>query len=367
MKTAELVRVVGLSAEVTDAIIAVLETEGVNTVEEVALFNDSELSKMLKEASILGLNTVGIKKVIATLRNGVKDAAEPVISLPELPTQFNDKIELVISGNLEVPMQSILELTRVSILNRLGIEEIGRAVANLVTLRLNQLDKAATEEQMQIYVTAEKFRKIDDTIYTSLLTRLNIQAALVNSRQGVIDSGNNVFLPNLVKYLNNALDFRHQITSVDNYMLQKMFGQKSIGVDVDKQSLIAATQEFVIDTNKVLRGLNTLVIRETYSLYVELFNLINDKKLLDFVGATDVADLFRAIGINISPRDLKLYEQLPAAIYSLLSVATADGKEFDNPQVLYAYLQKVWSVFTTLNISGLAEKRSVAATALLVE
>ena len=353
MKT--IISTTGLNETVIDAVSDIFDAEGITTIADVALFSDSEISKLI--APVPGLNAVGVKKIVKALREA--KAEEAAIILPELPVEFNSGITLTVNGNLNIPMSALLAYTRVVILNKLGIEEIGTTIAKLVDARFSQLDEAATEDQIRLYTITEKFKSVDDAIYTSMLSKLNIKLALVNQRKSIIELGDAVLLPSLVKYLNDVMDFRQEISSVDGYMLNKMFGRNSIGTDVDYANLVVATQEFIINTNQVLRGLNTLIIQETYKLYTELFDLIKNPDLLEFLGCKDTGDLMRALGITITPRDMKLYEQLPTAIYSLLTVAGANGDSFKDPQVIYAYLQKVWSVFQTLNLSGLTEQKRV--------
>lgn len=353
----------GLNDEVCVAIATIFSNEGITGAAELSLFSDKEIESMIK--NVEGLNAVGIKKVLKVVREA--KAEESQVILPEIPEEFNSSITLTVNGNLNIPMDALLAYVRVVILNKLGIEDIGLAVANLVTSRLDGLDEAASVDQLRIFQLTEKFRRIDDTIFTSILNRVNIKLGLVNQRKGIIELGDAVLLPSLVSYLNDVMDFRHDISGVDSYMLNKMFGRSNIGSDVDYANLVVATQEFIINTNKVLKGLNTLIIKETYRLYVELFDLIQDKALLEFLGAKDTGDLMRALGVSITPRDLKLYEQLPNAIYALLSVAGSDGARFKDPQVVYAYLQKVWGIFQTLNLSGMAEKRGRVSRELLID
>lgn len=345
----------GLNNELIEGVVEILNQNGIVSSADVELFTDKELSTMVSVQP--GLNAVGVKKIVKALREAKIE--ENSVVLPELPEEFNSNITLTINGNLNVPMAALLAYIRVTILSKLGIEDIGKAVSKLVNARLNSLDEPANAAHIKVFTLCEKFRSIDDTMSKILLDKLDIKLGLVNKRHEIINLGDAVLLPSLVKYLNDVMDFRYDISNVDSYMLSKLFGRDKIGADVDYTNLVVATQEFIINTNHVLKGLNTLIIQETYKLYTELFELIQSRDLLEFLGAKDTGDLLRALGITITPRDLKLYEQLPTAVYSLLSVAGSDGEKFKDPQVIYAYLQKVWSVFQTLNLVGLTESRRV--------
>jgi hypothetical protein len=131
------------------------------------------------------------------------------------------------------------------------------------------------------------------------------------------------------------------ISDFNSIVLAKNLKAKKVE-DVNIDNIILASEDLAVNTNKVFAGLNNIVVTETLKIYKEVFKLLNDKDLQEFVGAKDTRDMMRKLGIDYSPKDVKSFELLKELVYQMLVVLQNDDLA-TNPDALYAYLQNVWS------------------------
>jgi hypothetical protein len=131
------------------------------------------------------------------------------------------------------------------------------------------------------------------------------------------------------------------MSDFNSIILAKTLRTKKVE-DVQADGLVIAAEDLAVNINKVFAGLNGLIVKEALKIYKEVFEIVNDKELQEFVGAKDTRDMMRKLGVIYSPKDVKSFELLKELIYQMLIVLENDEVISDN-DMLYAYLQNVWN------------------------
>lgn len=334
----------GLATGIEAAIIGL----GVQSIEDISVLTDKDLGTAI--GSVEGTNIVIVRKALQALKKGATDAVTYTPSFAALPAELTSPIDIKVTANVTADTKTLIKWINIINLYNLGIEDIAKGVKQAVDRRFQTLDVGATDAQLQLYATINKFTAIDDSLGQAILEKLNIKQSLADSRYAIIAEGNDTFIPSLVVFVNRALDLGVDVSSVSMETVRRILGVNKVGATVNLEDLTMAANEFIAGINKNLRGLNTLVIKETYELYNELFQLIDSKDLLDFLGLNSKEELLSSIGVSISPKQARTYGELPKYIFTL--VEAAKNGELEDNEKLYIYLGQAWSALRTLDIMG---------------
>lgn len=339
----------GISAELAAKMEAGLNAQGVEVISDITVLTDSELKAAL---GVEGANLVMVKKAIKALKDAVANEGQYTPTLPVLPANLKSPIDVKVTANIKADIPTMIKYINILSLHNLGIEGIATRLFTEVSNRFDTLEVGATPAQLEIYKTVAKFNSIDDTMYRALMEKLNMAGSLVDCRHDIIKAGNDTFIPSLAVFVNEALDFGQNINGAVNLeMVRRLFGLPRPGGNVNIEDLTLAVNGFVTSCNAGIKGLNTPVIVETYALYHELYELLDNKDLHEFLGVNGKDELLRRLGVVITPKQARAFKELPEAIFTL--IAATENPELQEPTNLYAYLSTAWSVLRTIDIMGL--------------
>lgn len=339
----------GIPSELASEMVKGLVSAGVERTSDITVLTDAELKNAITSD---GMSLVVIKKAMKTLKDAV--AAEGVYSptLPTLPDALKSPIDVKVTQNIKADIPTMIKYINILNLHNLGIENIATRLFTAVSDRFDTLEVGATPAQIEIYKTVAKFNSIDDTMYRALMEKLNMAGSLVDCRHDIIKAGNDTFIPSLAVFVNEALDFGQNINgSVNLEMVRRLFGLPKVGGNVNIEDLTLAVNAFVTTCNAGIKGLNTPVIIETYALYHELYELLDNKDLHEFLGVSGKDELLRRLGVMITPKQARAFKELPEAIFTL--IAATENAELREPANLYAYLNTAWQALRTIDIMGL--------------
>ena len=343
-----LISTTGITSEQADAIISKFAELGVTSAADFSVLTDKDVITAV--SSVEGTNVVVSRKVLALVKKAANDALTYTPSFAEMPAELKSPIEIKVTANVTADTKTLVQYINIINLFNLGIEDIARGLKVLVDRRFETLDVGATAEELKMYSIVNKFTAIDDSIGQALLEKLNIRQSLADARLAIIEAGNGTFLPDLVVFVNRALDLGVDIQSISLETVRRVLNVPKVGHNANLEDLTMAANEFIAQCNRNLRGLNTLVIQETYALYHELFALIDSKELQKFLGVADKEELLRDIGVSITPKQARTYASLPQCIFTL--VDAVKNNELQDNEKLYIYLQTAWSALRTLDLMG---------------
>lgn len=343
----------GISTVVAEAMSSKLAEAGVENVLDTAVLTDGDLKSVL---NVEGANLVSIKKVIAAFKSEVASTAEAAgaVALPTMPASMTSSMDIVTTGNVEANMGAIVKYINVINLYNLDIEDIAANLIAQVEHRFAQQDLPATDGQLEIYKTVNKFKADDSEIYKKVIEKFDMKAALVDSRESVIDMGNEMFIPAIVEFVNDALDFRLQVANIDEVVIRRVLNVSSPGTNVNVEDVRMATNNFIMSVNTGIAGLNTLVINETYKLYIELYELLSNDDLHTFLGCSNKEELLKLCGVSISPKQARVFTELPESIYALVEAGKGTNANLNDKEYLYKYLSKAWEAMKTLDLMAVA-------------
>jgi hypothetical protein len=338
----------GITTEMADEILAKLAELGVENANDLAVLTDKDITVGI--ATVSGMNTVISRKVLAVLKKAASDAITYTPSFAEIPADLKSPIDIKVTANVTADTKTLIQWINIINLYNIGIEDIAKGLKVLVDRRFENLEVGATPKHLEMYATVNKFTAIDDSLGQALLEKLNIRQSLADSRIAIIEAGNDSFLPDLVTFINRALDLGVDTQSISMETVRRILGVPKVGNNINLEDLTMAANQFIAECNKNLRGLNTLVIQETYALYHELFALIDSDELQKFLGVSNKEELLREIGVSVTPRQARTYAALPQCIFTL--VDAVKNHELQDNEKLYIYLQTAWSALRNLDLMG---------------
>lgn len=348
----------GIKAEIAITMATALAAAGVESITDIGELSDAELKSILAGD---GVTLVTVKKALKALRDANNSVGQYIPSLPVLPEALQSPIEVKVTANITADIPTMVRYINIINLYNLGIENIATKLFNVVASRFDELEVGATEAQLEIYKTVAKFNSIDNSIYRSLLERLNLADSLVDSRHDIIKTGNDTFIPSLAVFVNDALDFGQNMGNINTEVVRRLFGLAKPGGNVNIDDLTLAVNQFINSTNVGIRGLNTPVINATYELYHELYELLDSVDLHKFLGINSRDELLRKLGISITPKQARAFKELPGAVFTL--IAATDSEDLRDPANLYAYLNTAWQALRTIDIMGILPQEAKRATA----
>lgn len=338
----------GVSVEMADVIVEKLGAMGVTQPADLSVLTEKDITSGI--AGIEGMNTVILRKVLATLKKVANDAVTYTPSFAAIPDDLKSPIDIKVTANVTADTKTLIQWINIINLYNIGIEGIAKGLKVLVDRRFENLEVGATPKHLEMYATVNKFTSIDDSLGQALLEKLNIRQSLADSRIAIIEAGNDSFLPDLVTFVNRALDLGVDTQSISMETVRRILGVAKVGNNINLEDLTMAANQFIAECNKNLRGLNTLVIQETYALYHELFALIDSVELQKFLGVADKEELLREIGITVTPKQARTYAALPQCIFTL--VDAVKNNELQDNEKLYIYLQTAWNAMRNLDLMG---------------
>lgn len=341
-----------LKAGITDEQAKVIEANlielGVSSVTDIDVLSDKDIATAVATAN--GMSLVATKKVIKALRESSVESQTFKPDFGAMPAHLISPIEIKVTANVEADVDTMIKYISILNLKNMGIEEVARGLKSSVEQRFAALNVGATKEQLEIYRVVNKFTAIDDSLYKSLMDKINMAQGLVDCRHDIITAGNDTFIPNLVEFVNAALELGQNTSVISLEVVRRVLGVAKVGAGINLDDLTMAANQFISAVNSQLKGLNTLVIQETYELYHELYKLLDSKELQDFLGITSKEDLLRKIGVEITPKQARVYSELPKLIFALID--TVKKPELAVRENLYIYLQQCWDALRTLDIMG---------------
>lgn len=349
----------GINVTLAAAALAALASTGVDNINDIDVLSDADIKSAL--SGVEGINLVITKKIIKALREAYLAQSTYTPSFDDLPEDLKSPIDIKVTANVEADVPTMIKLINILNLHNMGIEEIAQKLTTVVHQRFDVLEVGATEAELKIYATVNKFSSIDDTMYRSIMDRLNIAGSLVDCRYDIIAAGNDTFLPSLITFINDALDLGQNTANISLEVVRRVLGVSKVGTEVNLEDLTMAANQFISIVNKNLRGLNSLVIDETHKLYHELYELLESDELQKFLGVNSKEDLLRKMGITITPKQARVYSELPKYIFTLVNAAK-NPELASSRENLYKYLQTAWSAMRTLDIMGVvpADQKSKA-------
>ncbi len=335
---------------VVDAVIEGLVALGVANINDIDVLTDKDLAGAFAGAK---LTLVQSRALIKKLREAVVSENTYQPDFTTLPEHLQSKIDIKVTANIIPDVDSIVKWINILSLNNLGIEDIATALQARVTARFGELKVGATQEQLEIFRTVNKFTSINDSLYDTLMSKINMAQGLVDARHTIIENGNNVFLPDLVRFVNDSLDLGVNTAAIDLAVIRRVLSVPKVGQKVNVEDFIMAANGFIANVNTQLAGLNSLIISSTYELYHELYDLLESKELQEFLGVKNKEELLRSMGVEITPKQARTYGELPKYVFALLS-AIEKPELLSNPNNMYVYLQTAWEAFRTLDLEGIA-------------
>lgn len=338
----------GINEALSTQILEALTAQGVESINDIAVLSDTDIKKIV--AAVDGTNLVIVNKVLAILREEYNNATTYSPTFESLPANLVSPINIKVTSNVTADIPTMIKLINILNLHNMGIEDIAAKLSSVVTARFNALEVGATEDQLKIFATVNKFTSIDDSMYRVLMDKLNIAGSLVDCRHEVIASGNDTFIPSLITFINDALDLGQNVSNMNLEVVRRVLGVQKIGAQANLEDLTMAANQFISVVNKSTRGLNSVVITETHNLYHELYELLESKELQAFLGVNSKEDLLREMGVSITPKQARVYSELPGYIFTLVNATTNDQLKVN--ENLYKYLQTAWSAMRTLDIMG---------------
>ena len=327
------------TTEEMDTIISNLEEEGVEVIEDVKFLDE----KQIKE--IFNLKPIQAKKLLKVTKSFSNEKKEKIeIKIPTMPTDFNTIGTIEVTGNKNVDMKSIVGFVEFGIMYGMGVENIGNNLIKLLTSRMDELDEPVTEDIVTAFKTIAKFENFDNNIATAL----DFNLSLLPKRHNMATEIRNDMMPNVVEFINEAMDFRLDVSDINTLLLKKSLNSAKVSSDISADTLVIAAEELAMKVARNLRGLNSMVVQESLKLYKELFELINDSKIQKFVGASDSRDMLIKIGVKHTPKEVALFQKLPELVYQMLYVLKQPDY-LNNDEALYTYLQNIWSNAKLIN------------------
>jgi len=307
-------------------IIQNLQNEEVTDLSDLRYFDKNDLSSLF---GFKKLNTAKLQEAIKKLnRKSIQ------VKLPEFPKEISN-VELTVTGKTKLNVENVINFIEMSMLSGLGAEKIGKKILELLEQRMNELEEPASNEIVNVYKLVAKLDVPEQ------LAALDFNLSLLPKRHKVIDNIKTEVVPSIVGFINDALDFRLVMSDFNSIILAKNLRSKKVE-DVSIDNLILASEELAVKTNKVFAGLNLKITEETLKLYKEVFSIIEDKKLQEFLGAKDTRDLLKKIGLDYNPKVVKSFNLLKELVYQML-IVLQDDEIITNPEMLYAYCQNVWN------------------------
>lgn len=339
----------GIFGAIADKMVENLDGLGVVALTDINVLSEKELKDAL---NVEGASLVTVKKAIGCLKQAATASGQYMPSLAKLPESLKSPIEVKVTANVTADIPTMVRYINVLNLHNLGIEGIATKLFNAVSERFDTLEVGATEKQLEIFKTVAKFNSIDNSIYQALMEKLNMAGSLVDCRHDIIKMGNDTFIPDLVVFINDALDFGQNINgTVSTELVRRLFGLPKPGGNINIDDLTIAANNFINNCNRGIKGLNTPVINATYELYHELYELLDSEELHDFLGVNSRDELLRRLGVSITPKQAKAFQELPEAVFTL--IAATDNDELRDPANLYAYLNTAWQALRTIDIMGI--------------
>jgi len=303
-------------------------------VEEVEEISDLRYLKNEDIADIFGYKKVKVAKLVEAVKK--LNRKEVKVEIPKMPKDLSS-IKLEVTGKTEIDVERIVNFIEMAMLSGMNIDKIGQEILLLVEQRMKELEEPANNRIIEIYKLVAKFRNFDENVAAVL----DFNLSLLPKRHQVVKEIKNKMVPSIVGFINEALNFRISMSDFNSIILAKNLKTKKVE-DVNIDNLIIASEDLAVNTNKVFAGLNNIIVNESLKLYKEVFELLNDKNLQEFLGAKDTRDLMRKLDIDYTPKDVKSFELLKELIYQMLIVLENDELA-TNPDMLYSYLQNVWN------------------------
>jgi hypothetical protein len=326
----ELLKEAGIkeTAERVNEIVEKLKEEEVETLEDLKYLKETDV------ADIFGYKKVKTAKLMNAIKNLNRKSLK--VDLPQMPKNF-DSVKLKVSGKTDVSIADVVKFIEFGSLYGLGAETIGTKVLQLVEKRLNELEEPADADIIDIYKLVSKFKNFD----ANSIAVVNFELSLLPRRHEVAKKVSKTIVPAILGFINEALNLRMQLANVDSIILAKSLRTKKVD-SVSSENILIAAEDLAVNINKVFAGLNKLVVDQALDLYKNVYELIDNSKIQELVGAKDSRDMMRKLGIVYSPKDVKTFEMLKELIYQMLVVIDNDEILSDNDK-LYVYLQTVWS------------------------
>lgn len=319
----------GLDKDTTEVVLIKMKEADLDTIEVLSQCSVKELQ------SELGLTLGKAKMLNVLLKQENTEEAPKDVQLPSMPSDFNN-IKLQVTGNTKVNIQNVLKYLQFGALNALGIEDIGKALFDLIKRREEELDEPNPSDISKLNLLIAKFQNLD----SSLALALNTSIGYFSQRHNIYKAVQSNLVPSCIQLISDILAFRLDLASIDSLILGRTFGMQKISNDISLGTVVIAAEEFSIKISKDLRGDNLLIIEESMKMYKELFDTLDNTDLQKYLGAKDKRDLLLKLGVKYTPKDIQMLQELPIIIYQFLHCIENDS--FTDSKLLVTYLQKVW-------------------------
>lgn len=314
-------------------LVTAMGESGAESIEDLKLLSKTEISAIFKLPPV---QTTKIFNFIKEFGN-VSEEVETEFELPSLPENFGAFQGIVITGNKEISPEMVNNFIEFGLLYGMGVEDLGKSLIQLLRSRMEDLDVPASEKVVKAYKLVAKFETFD----TRLAAALDFELSMLSSRHEMANTITNSMTPDIVSFINDALDFRLELSDFNTLVLQRVTKAK-VGSEVSGELLLTSIEELAIRISRHLRGLNSLIVKESLVLYKDLFELINDTDLQKFLGVQDSKDLLNRLGATITPKEVKAFEKVPELVYQILYVMQ-NQSILNNEKNLAKYLQNVWA------------------------
>lgn len=331
----------GIKAQTEDFINKInenMESNGVESIEDLKILTQNDIS------NIFTLPKVQVIKIFMFIKDYGEDSEEPEsYELPTLPTNFGTISGIEITGNKNIDLEVVNNFIEFGLLYGMGTETMGIKLTKLMKSRMEDLDVPATVEVIKAYKVAAKFEQFDQKIAGVL----DFELSMLASRHDMANEIMDYLAKDIITFVNDALEFRLELSDINTLILQRI-PKARVGSDITGELLLTSAEELAIRISKRLRGLNSLIVKESLKLYKELFEIINDTDLQKFLGVNDTKDLLNKLNVQYTPKDVKAFQKVPELIYQMLFVLSKP-EILNNDKFLYKYLQNVWANGKTLD------------------
>ena len=251
--------------EKLEGIVSRMKDDEVETMDDLLLLNEEDLKE------VFGLGKISIKKIMKYLSTKSVEEKVVEVTLPKLPSDISSLPIIQVSGNIELDIPRTINFIEFGIMELLNPKQIAMNLKQLIEQRIRELDKPIDKKLIEAFKIISKFNDIDKKLSEVLdfdVSRLSEREKLSNrirSKMPII----------VIDFINDMLDLRMELSDIHSYIYSSIAkGTASIG-SVSSSQVISSAEEFVININKEVRGLNYLIIEKSLSLYKELFELIN--------------------------------------------------------------------------------------------
>jgi len=312
-----------------------LVSNGVESIEDLKDFSKPDVLEYI------GVKPLQVTKVLKVFRTIGKEEEKEIetadITIPKRPTDLSAFAAIEVTGNLEIKLDVVNSYIEIAMLRNLGIEKVIQKLNLLLTEKMKDYGTSATPKIIAAYKTLMKFNKTDPAV----LALMDSDYFLINSRADTINTIVSKMFPAIIDFINDALLLRQEYSDLNTLLFRNLAKVKSVGNEINEQSVVIAVEELATTINRDLNSMHPTVAKQTVTLYQEVFELVNDKDIQSFLGATDSRTMFQQLGIKYSPKDVASFQQFPELIYGILSILEND-EILKSDKGIYIYLQKIW-------------------------